>query len=104
MAALPDDGRRPRAAPLMVFVIVTAVLYLAREVLIPLALAVLFTLLLAPSVRRLESWRLGRVPATLIVAVLALALVGGIGLVTGNQFVNLVGKLPEYRENIAKKL
>src|SRR5205823_14619448 len=76
----------------------------ARDLLIPLALAVLFTLLLAPGVRRLESWHLNRLVATLIVAVLALALVGGVGWVTGSEFVNLAGKLPEYRENITKKL
>ena len=51
----------------------------------------LFTLLLAPGVRRLESWHLNRLVATLIVAVLALALVGGVGWVTGSEFVNLAG-------------
>jgi predicted PurR-regulated permease PerM len=99
-----EDAKRPSAASLATFVVVTAILYLAREVLIPLALAVLFTLLLAPAVRRLESWRLNRLAATLVVMVLALAIVAGVGWVTGNQFVSLVGKLPTYRENIVKKL
>jgi predicted PurR-regulated permease PerM len=98
------DTKRPRAATVLIFVGVTAVLYLAREVLIPLALAALFTLLLAPAVRRLESWRLNRVAATLVVMALALAIVGGVGWVTGNQFLSLLGKLPEYREHIVKKL
>ena len=99
-----DDARRPSAAALATFVVVTAVLYLAREVLIPLALAVLFTLLLAPAVRRLESWGLKRLAATLVVTALALAAVAGVGWITGNQFIGLLGKLPEYREHIVKKL
>ena len=67
-------GRGSLTAALVALVIVTAVLYLAREVLIPLALSILFGFLLAPAVRRLESWRLHRVPATLIVATIAAAL------------------------------
>ncbi len=104
MAAAALDSPRPRVASLAFFAGVTAALYLAREVLIPLALAVLFALLLAPAVRRLEGWRLNRVAATLVVVALALCFVAGIGWVTGNQFVSLVGKLPEYREHIVKKL
>ena len=46
--------------------VAAAVLYLAREVLIPLALAILLSFLLAPVVRRLEHWRLGRIPSTII--------------------------------------
>ena len=91
-------------ARFFVFVAVTAILYLAREVLIPLAVAILFTLLLTPAVRRLESWKLRRIPSVLIVAALALAVLASVGWVTGNQFLSLAVKLPEYRENIVKKL
>jgi predicted PurR-regulated permease PerM len=98
------SGRGSLTAALVALIIVTAVLYLAREVLIPLALAIVFGFLLAPAVRRLESWRLHRVPATLIVAAIALAIVIGVGWLAGNQFVSLVGKLPEYRDNINEKL
>lgn len=81
-----------------------ASLYLAREVLIPLALAVLFAFLLAPATRRLERLRLGRAASTLVVVVLAVALLAGVAWFAGNQAVSLVGKLPEYRENITEKL
>ena len=50
---------------MLALVIVVAVLYLAREVLIPLALAILFSFVLAPVVRRLERWHLGRVAVDL---------------------------------------
>jgi predicted PurR-regulated permease PerM len=83
--------------------IAAAILYLAREVLIPLALAILLSFLLAPVVRRLEQWRLGRVPSTLIAVVVGVALIAGIGYVAARQALSLAAKLPEYRENIGKK-
>ena len=81
----------------------TAVLYLAKEVLIPLALAILFSFLLAPAVRRLERW-LWRIPATLSVVFVVFSLIGAIGVIAGKQAVSLGAKLPEYRENIVKKI
>ncbi|MEA3194797.1 MAG: hypothetical protein QOD26_3130 [Betaproteobacteria bacterium] len=78
-------------------------LYLAKEVLIPLALASLFTFLLAPAVRRLERW-LWRIPATLIVVFLVFSLIGAIAVIAAKQAVSLAAKLPEYRENITKKI
>ena len=84
--------------------VVTAILYLARDVLVPLAVAVLLCFLLAPAVSFLERWRLGRVPATAIVAILSFSIIGAVGWVAANQAVSLAAKLPEYRENIAVKI
>ena len=62
---------RPTAARstnmLLAVVVAIAVLYFARAVFIPLALSVLLAFLLAPLVIRLRHWRLGRIPAALIV-------------------------------------
>jgi len=93
----------PRSSPAFALVVVTAVLYLAKEVLIPLALAILFSFLLAPAVRRLERW-LWRIPATLIMVFLVFSLIGAVGVLAGRQAVSLAAKLPEYRENITKKI
>ena len=79
-------------------------LYLARDVLIPLALALLLSFLLAPLVRRLEQWRLGRIPSTFVAVVIGFAIIGGIGYVAARQALSLAAKLPEYRENITKKI
>jgi len=81
-----------------------AILYLAREVLIPLALAILAAFLLAPLVRQLEHLRLGRIGATFIAVVLGFSLIGGVGLVAARQALSLAEKLPEYRENIRAKI
>ena len=84
--------------------IAAAILYLAREVLIPLALAILLSFLLAPVVRRLEHWRLGRVPSTLIAVLVGFSLISGIGYVAARQALSLAAKLPEYRDNIGAKI
>jgi predicted PurR-regulated permease PerM len=104
MASLADRTPRFSATPLLVLVVATAALYLAREVLIPLALAMLFGFLLAPAARRLEALHLGRIASTLIVVALFVGALGTIGWVAGNQVVSLIGKLPEYKVNIARKL
>ena len=84
--------------------IAAAILYLAREVLIPLALAILRSFLLAPLVRRLEGWRLGRVFSTLVAVAIAVSAIAGIGWIATKQALSLTAKLPEYRANISKKI
>ena len=69
--------------PLAAFVIGIAAMYFAKDVLVPFALAVLFAFLLTPSVSRLESLRLGRMPSVVVVMIVALSLVGGIGWIVG---------------------
>jgi predicted PurR-regulated permease PerM len=85
-------------------IIVVAALYFAQSVLIPLALAVLFSFLLAPPVTWLRRFHIQRVPATLIVVVIAMSPVGLIGYVVGKQLVSLVNDLPTYKTNIQEKL
>lgn len=92
------------SASLIGLLIAAAILYFAKEVLLPLALAALIAFLLAPAVERLERWKLGRAPSTLIVSLLALALVASIGTVAALQAVSLAAKLPEYRHTIAQKI
>ena len=79
-------------------------LYLARDVLIPLALAILASFLLAPVVRQFERWRLGRIASTFIAVAIGFSLIGGIGWIAAKQALSLAAKLPEYRENIQKKI
>ena len=93
-----------KTSSLFGLLIAAAILYLAREVLIPLALAILLSFLLAPVVRRLEHWRLGRIPSTFIAVVIGFSLIGGIGAVATNQALSLAAKLPEYRANISEKI
>src|SRR5260221_6821675 len=58
-------NRASRPVLLFVVALVIAALYVAREFLVPLALAVLISFLLAPLAGRLERWKIGRVPSVL---------------------------------------
>ena len=85
-----------------VFVVVAAV-YFAQDVLIPIALAILLSFLLAPLVRLLERARLPRVVAVLLSVLLAFGVVAGIGFVVYNQLTDLTTRLPGYSQNIKHK-
>jgi len=104
VSAYVSSASRPRASSLIALLVTAGVLYLAKEVLIPLALAILFSFLLAPAVRRLEQWKLGRIPSTLTVALLGFGVIFAVAGVAAMQAVSLGGKLPEYRHNIVEKI
>src|SRR6185369_5287176 len=86
------------------FVLVVACLYWAQVVLIPVALALLVTFLLAPVVSRLERWHVPRVVAVIAVVLLGLAVVIGVGAVLVTQVIDLGEELPKYQDNIKEKI
>lgn len=98
------SAAQPSRSSVTGLLIAAAILYFAKEVLLPLALAILIAFLLAPPVQLLERWKLGRVPSTLLVMLVALAIVASIGTVAGLQAVSLAAKLPEYRHTIVQKI
>ena len=104
MARPGELGKGSKFIVLASVCVVVGALYFAREVLIPLALAVLFSFLLAPLVRRLEKFKLKRVPATLVVVLFALLVVGGIGWIVEQQFEQVATELQQYRGQIRRKL
>ena len=56
-------------------VLVVVVLYWAQAVLVPIALAILFTFVLTPPVTWLQRW-IGRIPAVLTTVTLVFAVLG----------------------------
>jgi len=88
---------------------VVAVLYWAQGVIIPIALAWLFTFLLGPIVSALERAGLGRMRAGKAIAVtlvvgLVFSVLGGAGWVIVQQVTALGSELPQYRGNIMRKV
>src|SRR5205809_1195614 len=79
-------------------VIVVAVLKLAEEVFIPMALAILCTLLLAPMVELLVRCHIKRLFAMMVSLVLGLALMGALGTLVFNHFADLAKELPNYQQ------
>ena len=100
--AAPDQ--RAGLSALAAGAIVVAGLYLGRELLVPLVLAVLLAFVLAPAVSVLQRVRLGKTLSVLIAVVLAFMVIGGIGVVVGGQISTLAGSLPGYRPTIQHKV
>ncbi|MGH9652347.1 MAG: AI-2E family transporter [Bryobacteraceae bacterium] len=90
--------------PILAGVIAIGALYFFKELLIPFALALLFSFLLTPAVTLLEKLRFGRVPSVLIVMVIAFSIAGGLVWMGTQQFTQIVEQLPHYRRNIQEKL
>ena len=72
--------------------------------LIPFALAMLFSFLLAPLVKLLEKLRVPRVPAVLLVVILAMTVAVFVGVRVTSQLVDVSVQLPIYRANIENKV
>jgi len=89
---------------LAIGVIAVAALYFGREVFIPMALAILLSFALAPSVLLLRRCYFGRVPSVIAVVVIAFAALSGLGALLGNQLAHLAGNLPQYQYNITEKI
>ncbi|HWY39904.1 MAG TPA: AI-2E family transporter [Chthoniobacterales bacterium] len=82
---------------------VVTILYVGRQLLIPLALAAMLTFLLAPLVGYIERW-IGRIAAVLIVVAMLFSVVSGAGWLLTRQVIDLAAKLPDYQTNIDNKL
>src|SRR5436305_641058 len=99
-AATPAD---PFELTILIFAVI-AFMYFTGEVLKPLALSVLLSFALVPAVRLLERSGLPRAVAVVLTIVFAMGLLGGIGYLVGQQLTALANRLPDYQENIEKKL
>lgn len=82
---------------------ILATLFVAREILIPIALAALLTFMVAPLVTRLERW-IGRITAVLAVVAMIFAGMGLAGWVLTKQLIDFATRLPDYKENIVTKI
>jgi predicted PurR-regulated permease PerM len=85
-------------------VVIIAALYFAKVVLVPFALAILLTFILATPVGWLERIHLPRILAVLIVVLFSMAAVASVGWVVTNQVVDATSQWPKYRTNIKNKI
>ena len=96
-----SPSRMPAFASILA---VIAILYFAREVLLPLAIAVLLTFALAPISSRLRKLGLPRVLAVIITVVLAFLVLILFGLVVAGHVAEVAQNLPAYQDNIITKI
>ncbi|MCO6431535.1 MAG: AI-2E family transporter [Deltaproteobacteria bacterium] len=90
--------------PVVAVIIATAVLYAARQALIPLALAVLLGFALSPLVDLLERSRIPRAPAVWLSILFAAAVSSSFVWFCLTQLVELTGELPSYTVNLERKI
>ena len=89
---------------LAVFVVVVAALYFAREVLIPITLAILLSFVLAPIVGLLRRIRIPHVAAVLLAVLVGFGAILAIGGLIGVQIAGLATDVPTYAATIQKKI
>jgi predicted PurR-regulated permease PerM len=114
-SALPPLRRKEEVPPvelpgvnalltLAVCVVVVTALYVAREVFIPITLAVLLSFVLAPLVGLLRRWHLGRTPSVILAVLVALGVIAVLSGVIGIQIAQLAGDIPRYTNTIETKI
>lgn len=89
---------------LAVGVVVVAALYLGREVLIPVTLAILLSFLLAPIANLLSRLPIGRVLPVILSVLLAIGVIVGIAGLIGTQVASLASDAPRYEATVERKI
>ncbi len=101
----PDQARTlEMLATLFVVVLVVTTLYVGREILIPIAIAIPVSFVLSPPILLLRHWGLGRVPSVLTVVLAALVIAFSVSAVLTRQVSELAVDLPLYQATINAKL
>src|SRR4029077_3294977 len=100
----PVTPVRDRALGIISTATLLALLYFARDVLVPIVLAFILSLLIAPLVRGLRRIGLGQT-LSVLAAVLMLALsFGAVAAVIGTQLAHMSGSLTKYERTLDRKL
>ena len=105
--AEPDSGRTSFASTggaALTLVGSAVVLYLARDVFVPLAIAALLSFVLSPPMLWLRHHGLGRAPAAMLVVLLAFLAILGLGSVVVGEVASLTRQLPSDVPNIEAKI
>ena len=104
MTLAPTESLRNRAGGIVATGTILGILYFARDVLVPITLAVILSLLISPLVRLMR--RFGASPiSSVLIAVLALAVsFASVAAVIGLQVARMADSLPQYEETIRYKL
>jgi predicted PurR-regulated permease PerM len=89
---------------LAVAALIITALYFAREILVPVALAILFSFVLAPFVIRLQSWRVPRTLSVLVAVSVGFSIIFSLGGLMVSQANRLAEDLPGYQQTLREKI
>src|SRR5437660_5494015 len=90
--------------PILTAGVVVAFLYFARDIVVPITLAVLLSFLLAPAVRGLRRLEMGRVAAVSFTVLVAFLTILAFAAIVVQEASSLAEQIPEYRYNIEVKV
>lgn len=88
---------------LVIFLAVCTILYFGSEILIPVALAILLSILLAPVVTWLQRMRIPKVAAAITTVVMAALVVTIVTGLVASTLTNLAADLPSYESSLREK-
>ncbi|GJD40678.1 hypothetical protein OICFNHDK_3151 [Methylobacterium bullatum] len=91
-------------SPLIVTALIVSGLYIGRDVLIPIAIAVLLSFVLGPIVYLLRRLRFGRFLSVATSVVMALGVAAALATLIGVQLADLAKDVPRYRTTIEQKV
>ncbi|TPN50121.1 AI-2E family transporter [Mesorhizobium sp. B1-1-4] len=101
---MPPAFMTSKLATVVAMIATVAILYVAKEVLLPLAIAVLLTFALAPIVSLLRKLKLPRMIAVLGAVASAFVLVSLFSLIVATQVSQVAQDIPTYQSNILEKI
>lgn len=107
MARTRSSASSSSTSPLLTLaslVVAVAALHLAKEILLPLALAVFLSFLLTPLAEKLESWGFGRILSVISVVGVTFVVLGMLGWIVTSQLVELGNQLPQWKGEIIEKV
>lgn len=90
--------------PVVTIIGVTAILYLAKDILLPLAVALLLTFALAPMVSFLRRRSVPKLPAVILTVAVAFLAIAVFAFVVATQVSTLAQNIPTYQYNIIEKV
>lgn len=99
-----SEARTATLQSLLIAAIVITGLYFGREVLLPLALAILLSFVLSPPLLFLRRLKVPRLIGVGIVVAIAFAIIFGLGWLMSQQATQLAGELPRYQQVLAEKI
>jgi len=99
-----SDARTATLQGLLIGAIVIAGLYIGREVLLPLALAILLSFVLTPPLLLLRRVKVPRVLAVGIVVATAFGIIFALGWLMSREATDLAAELPNYRATLSEKI
>jgi predicted PurR-regulated permease PerM len=98
-----DDFEGGATQPILGVIVATAVLYIAKDIFIPLTVASLLAVIFTPIASRLERF-VGCLASSLLVVVTAIIVIAGIGYFFTVELTSVAVQITAYTDNIAEKI